>query len=35
MTILQIGCMSVFKKTLTKEQYQVLREMAIKKADDL
>lgn len=35
MTILQIGCISVFKNTLTKEQYQVLREMAIEKADDL
>ena len=35
MTILQIECMSVFKKVLTKEQYKVLRDMAIEKAEDL
>ena len=35
MSILQIGCLSVFKKTLTKEQYEVLRKMAIEKAEDL
>jgi len=35
MTTLQIGCLSVFKKTLTVPQYNILREMAIEKADDL
>ena len=35
MTILQIGCLSVFKKTLSKEQYQILRKMAIEEAEAL
>ena len=35
MVILQIGCLSVFQKVLTKEQYNVLRDMAIEKAEDL
>jgi len=35
MTVMQIGCLSIFKKTLTKEQYQVLRKMAIEEAEDL
>jgi len=35
MTMLQIGCMRVFQETLTKEQYKILRDMAIKAAEDL
>ena len=35
MAILQIGCMQVFQKTLTKEQYNILRNMAIEVAEDL
>ena len=35
MAILQIGCMRVFQKTLTKEQYKILRDMAIEEAEDL
>ena len=35
MAILQIGCMQVFQKTLTKEQYNILRDMAIEEAEDL
>jgi hypothetical protein len=35
MTILQIGCMRVFQDTLTKEQYKVLRDMAIEEARNL
>jgi len=35
MTMMQIECLNVFKETLTKEQYKVLRDMAIEKAEDL
>jgi Spy/CpxP family protein refolding chaperone len=35
MAMLQIGCMRVFQKTLTKEQYKILRDMAIEEAEDL
>ena len=35
MAILQIGCLQVFQKVLTKEQYKVLRDMAIEEAEDL
>ena len=35
MTMLQIGCLNIFKETLTKEQYKILREMAIELAENL
>ncbi len=35
MTVLQIECLSVFKKTLTKEQYKTIRELAIEEAENL
>jgi hypothetical protein len=35
MAILQIGCLRVFQETLTKEQYDILRNMAIEEAENL
>lgn len=35
MTILKIGCLNIFKETLTKEQYKILRDMAIEEAENL
>lgn len=35
MTVEQIACLHIFKEVLTQKQYQVLREMAIEKAEDL
>ena len=35
MTMLKIGCLNIFKETLTKEQYKILRDMAIEEAENL
>ncbi|MFT5661953.1 MAG: Spy/CpxP family protein refolding chaperone [Sulfurimonas sp.] len=35
MTMLKIGCLNIFKETLTKEQYKSLKDMAIEEAEDL
>ena len=35
LAILQIGCLRIFQETLTKEQYKVLRDMAIEEAEEL
>ena len=35
MVLLQIECLGIFKKTLTKEQYEELRELAIEEAKSL